>query len=67
MGKVGWGRILRAFCVFWRRSDENRSHIRLALLKMPLSMEKGCFSTFWTQRSDLRTIAIGLAAFRRSN
>ena len=62
MGKVGWGRILRAVCIFWRRSRENRCNIRLALLDLPLSTEKGGYSTFWTQRSDLRKLRMVLAS-----
>ena len=48
MGNVGWGRILRAFGIFWRRSRENRWNIRLALLDMPLTMENEGYFTFST-------------------
>ena len=65
MGNVGWGRFLRAVCIFWRRSGENRCNIRGTAGDMPLSTEKACFSTFWTQRSDLRKLRSILAAILR--
>ena len=61
MGKGGWGRFLRAVCIFWRRSRENRWNIRLALLDMPLTMENEGYFTFSTQRSYLRTVVWVLA------
>ena len=61
MGNVGWGGILRAFCIFWRRSRENRWNIRLALLDMPLTMENEGYFTFSTQRKYLRKVVWGFS------